>query len=391
MPDSRPARILVVDDEADLELLIRQRFRRQIRANEMDFCFAQNGQDALDVLREDDAIEVILTDLNMPVMDGLTLLLRLGEQDRLLRAVVVSAYGDMDNLRKAMNRGAFDFVTKPIDFEDLEVTINKTLDLVQDLRQAADTEKQLRTIQHDLEVARRIQESIIPRTFPAFPDRPEFDLYGDMIPAREVGGDFYDFFLIDDERLGLVIADVADKGIAAALFMAVSRTLMRATAMMGGPANECLTQVNDVLSRENTNAMFVTLFYAILHARTGQIQYSDGGHNPPFIVRKDGSVERIEKVGSVALGWMPGVRYPAGSLALSPGDALFLYTDGVTEAKNPAHELFSETRLADSLARTPPTDLQALVQQVNADVRAHAGTAEQSDDITILAARYDGA
>ncbi|HBN09682.1 MAG TPA: fused response regulator/phosphatase, partial [Cyanobacteria bacterium UBA8530] len=317
--------LLVIDDEPDLEVLIRQRFRRQIRGGEMEFFFARNGEEALELLENEPQVEVVLTDINMPVMDGLTFLSRLGEKSRLLKAVVVSAYGDMDNIRRAMNLGAFDFVTKPIDFDDLDLTVSKTVKQVQEMRDFAETQKKLHGFKQELDIARNIQESMIPRVFP---EKKEFSLFGDMIPAQEVGGDFYDFFEIDEERLGLVIADVSGKGISAALFMAISRTLMRATAMTGMSPDECLIQVNDLLARENPNSMFVTLFYAVLNKKSGEITYSDGGHNPPFLIREGGKVEMLKKVGGMAMGWLEGFKYRPGTLQLKKGETLFLYTDG---------------------------------------------------------------
>src|ERR1051325_6158617 len=214
-----PVKILVVDDEPDLELLIRQKFRRQIRNDEFRFVFAQNGVEALQKLEENADIEIVLTDINMPEMDGLSLLVRLNELNLLLKAVIVSAYGDMENIRTAMNRGAADFLTKPIDFQDLEITVNKTLKQLQVLKEAVQTHDQLLAIRHELEIARNIQQAILPRTFPAFPERKDFDLFAAMLPAREVGGDFYDFFLIDNDRLGFVIGDVSGKGVRGAIFL----------------------------------------------------------------------------------------------------------------------------------------------------------------------------
>ena len=218
-------KIMVVDDEVDLEPLIRQKFRRQIRDGVFDFVFAHQGLEALAKLIEQPEIRLILSDINMPEMDGLTLLTRLKElKNPMLKTVIVSAYGDMDNIRTAMNRGAFDFLTKPISFDDLEITINKTLDEISMLWQSIQEHDQLISIQQDLQTAREIQQAILPKKFPPFPERTEFSIYASMIAAKEVGGDFFDFFMIDNERLGFVIGDVSGKGVTAAIFMAVSRT-----------------------------------------------------------------------------------------------------------------------------------------------------------------------
>src|SRR5579863_2987171 len=172
-----PHQILVVDDEPDLELLVRQRFRRQIRDKEFEFHFSHNGEEALQTLSAKPCIDLVLSDINMPVMDGLTLLARLRDSGKTRRAVIVSAYGDMSNIRTAMNRGAIDFLTKPIDFEDMEVTIRKSLDHVAQLRESIDTQERLIAIRQELGVAARIQQSILPCDFPPFPGRRDFELH----------------------------------------------------------------------------------------------------------------------------------------------------------------------------------------------------------------------
>jgi sigma-B regulation protein RsbU (phosphoserine phosphatase) len=379
---------MVVDDEPDLESLIRQRFRRQIRDGEYDFVFAYNGLEALSRLLEFPDINLILSDINMPEMDGLTLLAKLNElKNPNLKTVIVSAYGDMDNIRTAMNRGAFDFVTKPVDFTDLETTINKTIRELQILRQAQQEHDQLLAIQHDLTIARNIQQSILPKVFPPFPERNDFDIYAGMTPAKEVGGDFYDFFLIDKDRLGLVIGDVSGKGIPAAIFMAVSRTLLKATALKGLPTGECLSYVNELICLESTASMFVTIFYGIFNTTTGELEYANGGHNPPYLLKADGSVQLLEMTNGMALGVMEELDYQMKSIALHSGDGLFLYTDGVTEAFNAAGQIYTDERLAKLLAGSNTHPIKEIVQKVFQDVHEYSTGIEQSDDITILAMR----
>ena len=296
-------KIMVVDDEVDLEPLIRQRFRHQIRDNVYRFVFAHNGLEALSRLIEHPDIAIILSDINMPEMDGLTLLLKLKElKNPSLKTVIVSAYGDMENIRTAMNRGAFDFLTKPINFNDLEITINKTLEEITLQRKAIIEHDQLISIQQDLNVAREIQQGILPKVFPPFPNRKDFDIFASMTAAREVGGDFFDFFLIDNDRLGFVIGDVSGKGVPASIFMAVSRTLIRATGMKGMPANECLYYVNNLLCTESVSNMFVTVFYGILNTKSGELEFSNAGHNPPFVLRRGGRCEKLESTGDIILG-----------------------------------------------------------------------------------------
>ncbi|HLH32035.1 MAG TPA: SpoIIE family protein phosphatase [Terriglobia bacterium] len=381
-------KILIVDDEPDLEHLVRQKFRHHVREGRFELRFAHNGKEALDQIEEDPNIDLVLSDINMPVMDGLTLLGRLEGVDRLLKAIIVSAYGDMQNIRTAMNRGAHDFVTKPIDFQDLEVTINKTLRTVDTLKQAQREREQLLSIQQELNVASRIQLSILPRTFPAFPNRSDFDLFAAIIPAKHVGGDFYDFFLVDEDRLGLVIGDVCGKGVPAAIFMAVSRTLLRATALQKLPAGSVLQYVNDILSAQDSN-LFVTIFYAILNTRTGDLEYSCGGHNPPYLL-SEGNLTSPDFNPVCAPGMIDGTHYETRHLQLKPGDTLLLYTDGVTEAADRADNFFSEDRVEAYLRSAPGLSPKELVNALVAEVQKFTGDASQSDDITVLAAQYKG-
>jgi phosphoserine phosphatase RsbU/P len=385
-----PVKILVVDDEPDLEVLIRQKFRRQIRNDEFRFVFAQNGVEALQKLEENADIEIVLTDINMPEMDGLSLLVRLNELNLLLKAVIVSAYGDMENIRTAMNRGAADFLTKPIDFQDLEITVNKTLKQLQVLKEAVQTHDQLLAIRHELEIASNIQQAILPRTFPAFPERKDFDLFAAMLPAREVGGDFYDFFLIDNDRLGFVIGDVSGKGVPAAIFMAMSRTLLKATALAGARPAECLQRVNRVLCLDNSSEMFVTVFYGILDTRTGAIEYGNGGHNPPYLLRANGEIEALESTGGMVLGAIEDVSYRSKTVALRPGDGIFLYTDGITEAMDGAGELFSDGRLRAFLGKLNDSPPAEIVRAVVDEVKRYSAAVAQSDDIAAVAIKYAG-
>ncbi|MFZ4520223.1 MAG: PP2C family protein-serine/threonine phosphatase [Bacteroidales bacterium] len=387
---SQNVKILVVDDEVDLESLIVQKFRRQIRDGLYDFVFAHNGLEALTKLLEYPEIGIILSDINMPEMDGLTLLMKLKElKNPGLKTVIVSAYGDMENIRTAMNRGAFDFLTKPISFDDLELTINKTMDEILQVRHSMEEHDQLISIQQDLQTAHEIQQAILPKVFPPFPGRADFDIYAAMIAAREVGGDFFDFFMIDNDRLGFVIGDVSGKGVPAAIFMAVSRTLIRATGLKGIPASECMHYVNNLLCNESVSCMFVTVFYGILDTRTGDLEYVNAGHNPPWLMSRDG-LKKVEMTGGTILGYMEDFHFASRKITLSPGDRIFLYTDGVTEAFDKSDLAFGDARLEAFLLQHPEYTIEDLVKEVVKEVNDHSTGVPQSDDITLLSICFNG-
>ena len=381
--------ILVVDDEPDLEHLILQKFRKKIGTKEYSFVFAKNGAEALDVISNSSSVNLILTDINMPVMDGLTLLSKINElNNKLLRSVIVSAYGDMENIRTAMNRGAYDFITKPIDLKDLEITIEKSLKEIEQYKIGLSAHDKLIAFKQELDIATAIQSSILPKSFPIFLGRKEFDIYAKIIPAKEVGGDLYDFFLIDEYRLGVIIGDVTGKGIASALLMAVSKTLLKATALKGIPPSNVLSEVNNMLVDQSPSNMFVTVFYGVLDTRNGAFEYSNGGHNSPYLISADGKISQLEYIGGILLGTMQNAEYESHILMLKPDDYLFFYTDGVTEAFNKNEEEFLEQRLVDSLQNSNTISADKLVDKIIYDVQTHINGFEQSDDITCLALKY---
>ncbi|MXW74127.1 MAG: SpoIIE family protein phosphatase [Gammaproteobacteria bacterium] len=374
-------KILMVDDESDLEQLVRQRMRREIRSGQYAFLFAGDGVEALEALGEHSDIDLVLSDINMPRMDGLTLLEKIPDVDTDLRSVVISAYGDMKNIRAAMNRGAFDFVTKPIDFDDLRVTIDRGLRQLEMWREAEASKDKLLTLQSELDVANSMQQSILPKQFPK---NEQYELYGSMAPARNVGGDFFDIIRLEHGRLGMAIADVSDKGIPAALFMMSSRTLLKGAALGDEDPGTVVTVVNDQLQDGNEANMFVTLFYAVYDPETGLVRYANGGHNPPLIVHKDGSSTILPLTGGVALGVAPQFEFSTDQVRLEPGEALVMYTDGVSEAEDLDNEEFGMDRLLEVFAGATLESARVANDAVFAAVRQFAGDRSQSDDITCL-------
>ena len=377
----KPYKILVVDDEVDLESLVLQRMRREIRAGRYAFVFAHNGMDALERLSQHQDIDMVLSDINMPKMDGLALLEQIPKVDPNLRCVIVSAYGDMKNIRTAMNRGAFDFVTKPLDFEDLKITIDRTLTHLMEWRGALSARDKLVALQNELTVASKIQQSILPTTFPQSPD---YQVFANMEPARNVGGDFFDVIRLEGDRIGLAVADVSDKGVPAALFMMSSRTLLKGAAIGSRDPGQVLYEVNNLLLENNDAVMFVTLLYAVYDPENGELTYANGGHNPPLIVHADGRLTLLPLTGGIALGTMPDIQYRQNTMTLSHGDTVVFYTDGVTEAMNATGEEFGTERLFKIFETTPPRDSREANQAIFCAVRSFVGDTPQSDDITCL-------
>ena len=379
-------KILSVDDEAPLELLMKQYFRRKIRNGEYEFFFAHNGLEALSILYNNPDIEIILSDINMPEMDGLTLLAKVNEmRNPALRVIMVSAYGDMKNIREAMNNGAFDFATKPIDMDDLSLTIEKAIAQINYVHESQKEHHQLESLKNDLTVARDIQQYILPRMFPPFPeDSDKMDIYASMEAAKDIGGDFYDFFRIDDDRIALVIADVCGKGIPAALFMAVSRTIIRSKGMQGCSAAECMTESNRLLAAYSIDCMFLTVFYAIYNIKTGSVSYCNAGHNPPHLLHADGSVNELPLSRNTIVGAFEGMDYGEDTLQLEQGDTLVMFTDGVTEAMDTAYKEFGAERLDSILRQQSGANSQQIIEAIKAGIKEFVGDAEQSDDITML-------
>jgi sigma-B regulation protein RsbU (phosphoserine phosphatase) len=245
-------------------------------------------------------------------------------------------------------------------------------------------------IESELKIAREIQMSIIPKIFPPFPDRPEFDIFAKIEPAREVGGDLYDFFFIDEGHICFMIGDVSGKGVPASLFMAVAKTLFKAKAGPGVGPGEILSRLNDELALDNESCMFVTVFCGILDTRTGEVVYANAGHNPPLVMPRDGEARYLGTFGDLALGLKTGQSFHSARLGLAPGDALFMYTDGVTEAANAAEELFSEPRLRADLSTLRGKPIRDIVLGMIDKIGEFAPGIPQADDITMLILRFYG-
>ena len=270
---------------------------------------------------------------------------------------------------------------------ELQVKNRELLESFENLRRTTSAKERMES---ELNIGRDIQMSMLPVVFPPYPRRSEFDVFATLEPAREVGGDFYDFFLLDDDHFCVCVGDVSGKGVPAALFMAVTKTLIKSRASNDYSPASILTHVNTEISRNNDASMFVTIFLGIMDLSSGELRYANAGHNPPYVRRANGELVRLDQRHGPVVGALDDLVYGQDSAVLGAGDLLFAYTDGVTEAMNLAQELYDEARLVELLTSCESNHAEEAVRAVLENVRGFQGEAEQADDITIIALTYDG-
>jgi sigma-B regulation protein RsbU (phosphoserine phosphatase) len=383
-------KILIVDDERlNINIL------NDLLKTDYKIMAAVNGKQALKAAESKSPPDLILLDIMMPEMDGYEVCsaLKANEKTKNIPVIFVTAMGQTSDETKGLEVGAVDYLTKPISPPIVQARIKTHLERKRqrdELQQAYRIiEVQKERMQEELNVGRDIQMSMVPQTFPPFPERKEFAIHAALHPAREVGGDFYDFFFIDENRLCICIGDVSGKGVPAALFMAVTQTLIRARATDDISTASIMTRVNDELSRNNKQYMFVTVFIAILNVVTGKLTYTNAGHNPSYIRKTDGEMVRLDTRHGVVLAASPGLAYKEDRIQLQRGDLLFMYTDGVTEARSPDKVFFGEDRLAALLASNDYESVEAAVEHIVKQTKSFENGAEQFDDITAMALRYE--
>ena len=271
------------------------------------------------------------------------------------------------------------------EFDSLSNDINSTVDTLK--HYIADAEAR---IDAELAFAKAIQHSALPSVFPPYPNRKEFDIWATMHTAKEVGGDFYDFYFVDDDTLAFLIADVSGKGIPAAMFMMTSKTMIKSYAESGMSVEEVFIQANEKLCENNEAGMFVTAWMGFLNTKTGKLTFANAGHNYPLIKHADGSFEYLKSRPGLVLAGMEGIRYRKNELQLDPGDVIYLYTDGVTEATDLENQLYGEERLLELMNQNLDSDTQKICEEVKRDVDIFVGEAPQFDDITMLCLKYNG-
>jgi phosphoserine phosphatase RsbU/P len=388
-PKGASPRILVVDDNDDNVYTLKLHLDLE---GYTDVETARDGEEAIARLKTD-TFDLVLLDVMMPKVDGFQVLTWLKDQARLrdLPVIMISALTELNSMARCIELGAVDYLLKPFNPVLLKARLGATLEKKR-LRDEIDAH--LARLQEELDAARRLQMAMVPQSFPApSPDFP-IDLCASMEPAREVGGDLYDFFVTEDGMLCFLVGDVSGKGMAAALFMARTKSLIRiATDLMrsrqdpSAPPAEIIARVNRELCQNNSDMMFVTLFFGMLRLASGELEFCNAGHNAPY--RLNGQeVTAIEGAKGVILGVRPEAVYATGLTSLAPGESIYVFTDGVTEAADGEGELFAEARLESVLRAGAGCSTAAeIVKSVGEAVRNFVGSALPSDDITMLAVR----
>jgi sigma-B regulation protein RsbU (phosphoserine phosphatase) len=356
---------------------------------------ATSGPMALKIA-EKQTPDLILLDIMMPDMDGYEVCRRLKEnkQTRNVPVIFLTAMDQTTDEAHGFELGAADYITKPVNPPILEARVSTHLALKQSMDELQSAYRIIKghkeRMEQELNVGHDIQMSMLPLEFPAFPGREEFNVHALLKPAREVGGDFYDFFFINDDEICLVVGDVSGKGVPAALFMAVTRTMIKANAVDDPSPASIVTRVNEELSADNPASMFVTLFFAIANVRTGEVRFTNAGHNPPYVLRQDRSLECLDQRHGPIIGAVEGIAFREDKVQLEAEETLVIFTDGVTEAMDISQQLYAETRLESCIGKSAGVPDQLTAEILN-DVEEYAGEAEQADDITILVFRLDQA
>lgn len=377
-------RILVVDDtESNRDMLSRRLVRRGFEVET-----AEDGREALEIVRSG-AFDLVLLDIMMPEVNGYEVLeeMKSDENLRHIPVVMISAVDDVESVVRCLELGADDYLPKPFNPTLLRARVESTLAK----KRLQDRERlYAQSLERELEIARDIQRGFLPSEMPR---RPGWEIAVRFCPAHQVAGDFYDVFELSADRIGLVIADVCGKGVGAALFMALFRSLIRAHADRAsvspsspafGILLEAITATNGYIVRMHKSAhTFSSVFFGVLDPGTGRLQYVNAGHLPPLIVGVDGSLRRLCATGP-AVGLLKNASFEVGEARIEPGDLLLAFTDGVTEARNGRRGFYEEHRLEELLA-SPSTSASHLLDRIEESVKNYTGDAAQADDLTMLA------
>jgi len=394
--------VLVVDDtETNIDILV------AALDSEYDVSVAMDGESALEIVNTDQP-DLILLDIMMPDIDGYEVCRRLKSEPNTsdIPIIFITAMNEIENKTRGFELGAVDYITKPFEVMEVKARVKTHLSLTLARRELAnqniilEEEVRIRTealrqsisarerMKSELRIAHDIQMNIMPADFPPFPDKPEIDIHAILKPAKEVGGDFYDFFFISSDRLCIVVGDVSGKGVPAALFMSMAITYIRSIAKVFDKPDLILNTVNKEISRGNESCTFVTVFLGILDIKTGELSYTNAGHDPPIIISRKNGIMPLNGANCPAIGMDDDFAFNSETVMLQSADMICIYTDGVTEAFDEKEEMFSEERLIEEVSRHVEYSASELANEIFRKVQVFSEKMPQADDITILNIRY---
>ncbi len=398
MPDLSDMRVMVVDDtEANIDVLI------ETLGGEYRVVVAMDGQSALEDIRRHPP-DLILLDIMMPDMDGYEVCKRIKGMEiaRDIPIIFLTALKEAGDEARGLRLGAIDYITKPFNPDLVKARVRNHLELKRHKDHLKDlvAAKSLEIIAHqkreyrlrlekerieaELAIASQIQHSFLPSRFPAYPHCGEFDLHAVMTPAKQVGGDFYDYFLLDDDSLALIIADVSDKSIPAALYMMVTRTIFRSLSRQIRSPAKVLEEANQLICQENETGMFITALLGFYHIKSGHLTLANAGHPPAITIETGGVPRLVSRKHGMALGVLSRAAYTEESVPMKPGESILLYTDGVTEAMSPSGELYGQARLLDLVGRNYGMDPEGLLKGIELELKTFQ-QGKRFDDVTMLA------
>ena len=382
-------KILIVDDERlNLNLLV------DLLKPDYEIVVAKNAEQALDAVITADPPDLILLDITTTEMDGHEVCRRLqaAEITRAIPVIFITDKGGIKEASRCLEMGAADFITKPVFPPIVKTRVKTHLALKHSLEELQKAYKLIESHKNKMEdesnVCRKIQLSMLPAELPAFPDHDEFDVYATLMPTREFGGDFYDFFFIGEDRFCFCIGDVSGDCVPAASFMSITKSIIRSRAGDDFSTASILTHVNEELCGVNKAATFATLFMGILNIKTGMVLYTNAGHKPPFIRQGGGSLKKLDSLHGPLLGTVRGLVYREGKTVLSKNDMLLTYTDGVTEARDKDNNLFSDKRLAEFMSSCDFESVEEMVHATISEIKRFENEADQFDDMTVLAVQF---
>jgi len=394
--------VLVVDDtEANIDILV------AALDSEYEVSVAMDGKSALEIIVTD-LPDLILLDIMMPGIDGYEVCRRIKSEPRTkeIPILFITAMSEIENKTRGFELGAVDYIIRPFEVMEVKARVKTHLSLTLARRELTDQniiledKVRIRTealrqsitsrekMKSELRIAHDIQMHIMPVDFPPFPDKPEIDIHAILKPAREVGGDFYDFFFINSSRLCLVVGDVSGKGVPAALFMSMVITYIRSIAKVFDKPDLILDNVNKEVSRGNDSCTFVTVFLGILDIKTGELSYTNAGHNPPLIVSRKNGITLLNDANCPAIGMDDDFTFNRKTVMLQSFDMICIYTDGVTEAFDERRNMFSEERLIEEVSQHVEYTASELADKIFRKVQSFSEKIPQTDDITILNVRY---